>query len=137
MRFGEGLRAGVQLDYLNVQLGDDYGSSNTWSPRSACRRGSPMRCGSCAPVQPTQTELGGPYAEKVPTVMRAGLDYTFSDKLLMTGAVEKDIDKPETFRGGSNTIRRTHCSSAGRSTGPVQGHFGSGCASARWTWTWP
>lgn len=128
MRFGEGLRAGIQLDYVNVALGEGYGSNGAMIAEVGvqARLTDALWVGAHL-FNPTRAQLGGPYDEKIPTLLRAGAGYTFSEHLLMTGAVEKDIDRPEIFRAGIEyhpgkaLFFRT-----GISTGPVQGHFGMG-----------
>ena len=71
--------------------------------------------------------LGGPYAERAPTVLGAGLGYTFNDQVLLTAGVVKDIDRPEQFRAGIEyrplpaLFLRT-----GMGTGPTRAHFGAG-----------
>lgn len=128
MRFGDGLRAGIQLDYVNVALGEGYGSIGAMIGEVGvqARLTDALWVGAHL-FNPTRTQLGGPYEEKIPTMLRAGLGYTFSEHLLMTGAVEKDIDRPEILRAGIEyhpgkaLFFRT-----GISTGPVQGHFGMG-----------
>ena len=128
MRFGEGLRAGVQFDYLNVQLGEGYGSRATMIAQAGvqARLTEALWFGAHL-FNPGQAELGGRYDEQVPTVLRAGFGYAFSERLQLNGAVEKDIDRDETFRAGIEY----HPAQAlffrlGVSTGPVQGHFGMG-----------
>jgi hypothetical protein len=128
MRFGEGLRAAVQLDYLGVQLGENYGSTNTFTAEVGVQAKLTEALWIGAHVyNPNRAMLGGPYDERVPTLLRAGLAYTFSTKLLMTAEAEKDIDEDERFRFGVEyrpnevLFLRT-----GISSGPVQGHFGAG-----------
>jgi hypothetical protein len=65
--------------------------------------------------------------ERVPTLLRVGLGYTFSTKLLMTVEAEKDIDMPERFRiGVEYAPNKVLFLRTGISTGPVQAHFGAG-----------
>jgi hypothetical protein len=128
MRFGEGLRAGVQFDYLNVQLGEGYGSRAVMIAQAGvqARLTDALWFGAHL-FNPGQAQLADRYDEKVPTVLRAGFGYSFSDKLLINGAVEKDIDRDESIRAGLEY----HPAQAlffriGVSTGPTQGHFGLG-----------
>ncbi len=128
MRFGEGLRVGVQLDYLSVRLGEGYGSRSTVTGEVGvqARLTGGLWVGAHL-YNPSRAALGGPYDERVPTVLKAGLGYTFSEKLVLTGEVEKDIDQAERFHAGleyhpvNALFLRT-----GVSTGAVQGHFGVG-----------
>lgn len=128
MRFGEGLRAAVQLDYLGVRLGENYGSSSAIAAEFGVQAKLTEALWIGAHVyNPTRALLGGPYDERIPTLLRAGLGYTFSKKLLMTLDAEKDIDRQERFRIGMeyhpNEVLYLR---TGISTGPVQGHFGAG-----------
>jgi hypothetical protein len=128
MRFGEGLRASVQLDYLGTRLGENYGSSSAMVAELGmqAKLNDHLWIGAHL-YNPGRAKLGGPYEEKIPTLLRAGLGYTFSEKLLMTGEVEKDIDRRERYMAGIEY----HPNQAlylrtGISTGNTQGHFGVG-----------
>ena len=128
MRFGDGLRAGVQLDYLNVRLGEGYGSRSTMVAQLGvqARLTDALWLGAHL-YNPGRAELGGRYEEKVPTVMRAGLGYTFSRQLMLSAAVEKDLDRPESVKAGIEYHpTEVLFLRIGVSTGPVQGHFGVG-----------
>lgn len=128
MRFGDGLRAAVQLDYLGVQLGENYGSTNAFTAEVGVQAKLTEALWIGAHLyNPNRTMLGGPYDERVPTLLRAGFAYTFSKKLLMTAEVEKDIDRDERFRFGVEYApNKVLFLRTGISTGPVQGHFGAG-----------
>jgi len=134
MRFGEGLRVAVQLDHLGVRLGENYGSTGTVVAEVGMQAQVTDALWIGAHLyNPTRAALlkagdgAMPLEERVPTLLRAGFGYTFSDKLLMTLEAEKDIAMPERFRAGMEY----HPSPAlflrtGISTGPVQAHFGAG-----------
>jgi hypothetical protein len=128
MRFGEKLRASVQFDYLSVRLGENYGSAGTLVAEVGLQAAITDELWIGAHVyNPGQATLGGPYDEQVPTLLRAGMGYTFSSKLLMTMEAEKDIDRRERFRAGveyhPNEVLYLR---TGISTGDTQGHFGAG-----------
>lgn len=128
MRFGEGLRAGVQLDYLGVRLGEGYGSSGGMLAQVGvqARLTDELWMGAHL-YNPGRTQLGGPYDEKIPTMLSAGFGATFSEKLVLSGSIEKDIDKDETFRAGIEyQPMKVLFLRMGVSTGPTQGHFGVG-----------
>jgi len=128
MRFGEGLRAAVQVDYLGVRLGENYGSASafTASLGMQARLTEALWIGAHV-YNPTRVKIGGPYDDRIPTLLRAGFGYTFSKKLLMTLEAEKDIDQQERIRMGieyhPNEVLYLR---TGITTGPVQGHFGAG-----------
>ncbi|HEY0976277.1 MAG TPA: hypothetical protein VGE21_02310 [Flavobacteriales bacterium] len=128
MNFGEGLRAGVQIDHLALQFGEGYGSRSAMTVELGvqARLSKALWIGAHL-YNPNQASLGGPYDEKAPTELRLGLGYTFNENVLLTGEVEKDIDRPERYRVGVEyrpspaLFLRT-----GVSTGPTQAHFGAG-----------
>lgn len=128
MKLGDGLRVGVQLDYLNLRLGEGYGSTSAITAEVGVqgRLSDHLWIGAHL-YNPNRAGLGGPYDEKAPTEIRVGLGYQFSDRVLATGEVEKDIDRPERYHAGIEyhpgdvLFLRT-----GVSSGPVQAHFGVG-----------
>lgn len=134
MRFGEGLRAAVQMNYLGVQIGENYGhtSAVTAEVGVQAKLTDALWLGAHL-YNPGRSELGVATEgsvlidERVPTLLRAGFGYTFSTKLVMTAEVEKDIDRPERFRFGLEYApTKVLFLRTGISTGPVQGHFGVG-----------
>ncbi|MEO8588046.1 MAG: hypothetical protein ABI432_01655 [Flavobacteriales bacterium] len=134
MRFGDGLRAAVQLDYLGVKLGDNYGSTSAVCAEFGIQAKLTDALWVAAHVYnpnraelSTATEGAVTIDEQVPTLLRGGFAYTFSTKLLMTAEVEKDIDRPEQFRFGAEyNPNKVLFLRTGISTGPVKGHFGAG-----------
>jgi hypothetical protein len=128
MRFGDGLRAGVQLDYLDLRLGEGYGSRAAMVAEFGvqARLAKDLWVGAHI-LNPGQARLGGPYDEKIPTLFRTGLSYTFNERVVLAVEVEKDIDRPERYHAGveyraaQGLFLRT-----GVSSGPVQAHFGAG-----------
>ncbi|MCB0774355.1 MAG: hypothetical protein KJZ58_01750 [Flavobacteriales bacterium] len=128
MKLGDGLRAGVQLDYLNIRLGENYGSTGAVTAQLGMQAAITEKLWIGAHIyNPNRAKLGGPYEERVPTVLGAGLGYTFNDRVTATGGVSKDIDRPEQFHFGVEyrpiqaLFLRT-----GVSTGPTRAHFGAG-----------
>ncbi|MCC6841300.1 MAG: hypothetical protein IT230_14165 [Flavobacteriales bacterium] len=128
MKLNEGLHVGVQLDYLNIQLGEGYGSTGALTAELGvqARLTDALWIGAHL-YNPNRAELGGPYAEKAPTILAAGLGYRFNEQVVLTGEVTKDIDRPEQFHAGveyrpvSTLFLRT-----GISSGPSMVHFGAG-----------
>lgn len=139
MRFGEGLRAGVQLNYLGVRIGEQYGSTSAWAAELGMQARLTDELWIAAHLyNPTQAKLGArtesqvPLDERVPTVLRAGLGWLVSPKLTLTGDAEKDIDRKERFRFGLEYApSKALYLRTGISTGPVSGHFGAGFRTER------
>ena len=96
-QFGKAISAGMQINYLNTFIGDNnYGSRGTVA----------VELGFIAEViknlrigvhiyNPTRSKTAQYNNERVPTIIKMGLQYTFSDKVFTTVEVEKDIaNKP-------------------------------------------
>ncbi len=134
MKFGDGLRAAVQLQHLGVRLGNNYGNTSAVVAELGvqARLTEALWIGAHL-YNPTRSLLGRldegavVVEERVPTLLRAGLGYTFSTKLQMLVEAEKDIDQDERFRIGMEYHpNKVLYLRTGISTGPVQGHFGAG-----------
>lgn len=101
MEFGEGLRAGVQLDYLGIQLGEGYGSTSGVTAEFGVQARLTDKLWAGAHLyNPTRMQVGGPFEDRAPTRLRAGLNYTFSERFQMSAEVAKDIDFDEEVRIG-------------------------------------
>jgi opacity protein-like surface antigen len=139
MRFGEGLRAAVQLNYLGVQLGGNYGGTSAFAAELGVQaRISEQFWLGAHLYNPTRAKLGAvtdgdvTLDERVPTLLRAGLGWVVSSKLTLTGEVEKDIDRAERFRFGVEyNPSKALFLRTGISTANVQGHFGVGVRTGR------
>ena len=139
MRFGEGLRAAVQLNYLGVQLGGNYGGTGAFAAEVGVQaRISEQFWLGAHLFNPTRSKLGTVTEsnvvldERVPTLLRAGLGWVVSSKLTLTGEVEKDIDRAERFRFGVEyNPSKALFLRTGISTANVQGHFGVGVRTGR------
>lgn len=134
MRFGEGLRAAVQLDYLGVQLGNNYGSTSALTAELGVQAkltnelwlGAHLYNPNRAKLD-ASTESNVVLDERVPTLLRAGFGWLVSSKLTITGEVEKDIDRDERFRFGVEyNPNKVLFLRTGISTAAMQSHFGVG-----------
>lgn len=99
--FGPRFAAALQLNYFNTHIAENYGSSTTV-------------CGEfgliAIPVKnftvgfhmynPTRAKLNGNLDERLPTIMRLGTVYSFSDRVLISVEAEKDVDYKPVIRGG-------------------------------------
>jgi hypothetical protein len=99
--FGKKFAAAVQLDYFNTHIAENYGSASTF-------------CGEfgliAVPVKnltigfhmynPTRSKLSGSLDERIPTIMRLGTRYDFSDRVFLSLEAEKDVDYKPIIRGG-------------------------------------
>ncbi len=128
MKLNDGLRVGVQLDYLNLRFGEEYGSTGAITAELGVQAKLTEHLWIGAHLyNPNRATLGGPYDEKAPTVISAGLGYIFNDQVTLTGEVSKDIDRAEQYHAGieyhptAALFLRT-----GISSGPSKAHFGAG-----------
>lgn len=99
--FGPKFSASVQLNYFNTHIGENYGSSSTVSGEFGL---------IAMPVKnltigfhiynPTRSKLNGGLAERLPTIMRLGTVYQFSEQVFISLEAEKDVDYKPVVRGG-------------------------------------
>jgi len=102
-QFGKAISAGMQLNYLSTFIGDNnYGSRGTVA----------VEAGFIAEVvknlkigvhvyNPTRSKTSQYNNERVPTILKMGLQYIFSDKVFTTVEVEKDIANKPIFKVGA------------------------------------
>lgn len=92
---------GVQLDYFNTRIGENYGSSSAVGGEIGILA-EPVKNLTVGLhlFNPTRARLSGNLDERIPTVMRFGLAYKFSDQVFITSEAEKDVDYKTTFRAG-------------------------------------
>ncbi|MFT3886150.1 MAG: hypothetical protein QM724_12210 [Flavobacteriales bacterium] len=128
LKLSDGLRVGVQLDYLDLRLGEGYGSRGMMTAELGVQAKLSEHLWIGAHLyNPNKATIGGPYGEKAPTELRAGLGYTFNDQVLLTGEVAKDIDRAERYHAGLEyRVIKVLALRTGVSTGPEQAHFGVG-----------
>jgi len=100
-KLGEHFSMGVQLDYFNTSIGENYGSSSALGGEIGIMA-EPVKNLTLGLhlFNPTRTKLSGNLDERIPTIMRLGLSYKFSDQVFIISEAEKDVDYKTTFRGG-------------------------------------
>ncbi len=101
-KLGEKFSAGVQLDYLNTFINDDFYGSHTTFAVEAGLLAEPLknfRIGLHV-YNLSRAKLAQYADEKIPTIFRLGASYKFSDKLFWSLEEEKDIDQKAIFKSG-------------------------------------
>lgn len=99
--FGEKFSAGLQLNYMNTQITEEYGSQGAVS----------FELGMMAEIMddlfiaahafnPIQVNLADYNEEKIPAIFRLGLAYHYSEKLFTSVEVEKNIMHNPSFHAG-------------------------------------
>lgn len=128
LKLGEKFYAGVQMNYLGLQLNSSYGSKHGVS-------GDVGMLGEVTENWLIGFSVGNLFRSKLSefeddrmtTLMRFGSSYKLSDKALVSGEVEKDISNPMRFKAGVEYMPLKQFSlRGGVATAPVEFSFGVG-----------
>lgn len=100
-KLGERFSMGVQLDYFNTRLGENYGSTSAVGGEIGILA-EPVKNLTVGLhlFNPTRARLSGSGDERIPTIMRFGMSYKFSEQVFIIAEAEKDIDYKATWRAG-------------------------------------
>lgn len=101
-KLGDKFSAGVQLNYLNTFINDDFYGSRTTFAVEAGLLAEPLknfRVGLHI-YNLSRAKLAEYADEKIPTIFRLGASYKFSEKLTWSIEEEKDIDQKAIFKSG-------------------------------------
>lgn len=127
-RFGDRFAMGVQINYLNTKLSQDYGTRNTITGAIGIisKVNDELTIGVHV-YNPTRSKLADYDNERVPTVMKLGLDYKFSDKVMLGIETEKDMNYDAVIRAGLEYhITELLYLRGGIATNPTLSSFGFG-----------
>ncbi|CAG0965254.1 MAG: hypothetical protein HND27_03840 [Bacteroidetes bacterium] len=127
-RFSEKFSAGIQLNYVSTQLGENYGKRQSFTGAVGIMAKLSNELTLAAHLyNPTRTKLSDYNNEKIPTIMRIGLMYTFSEKVILTADVDKNIyEKPIVKSGIEYHPIPILYFRMGIATNPTQNNFGVG-----------
>lgn len=99
--FGEKLMAGIQLDYLGIRLGENYGNTNAFSVEAGVQYKLLKNLTIGAHIfNPNRARVTKSEEERIPTIMKLGLKYDFSDKVFIVAETEKISDYKPLFKAG-------------------------------------
>jgi len=127
-RFGEKFSMGVQINYLNTSLSQDYGSKSSFTAAIGliAKLSNQLTMGVHV-YNPSRSKLAEYDNERIPTIMKLGLDYRFSDKVMFAVETEKDIDFDAVVKAGLEYhVTEIFYLRGGISTNPTQSSFGFG-----------
>ena len=127
-RFGDKFSLGVQMNYLNTSLAQEYGSKTTITGAIGliAKLSKALSLGVHV-YNPTRSKLTNANNERVPTIMKLGLDYRFSEKVMLAVSTEKDSDVDGVVNAGLEYhINKVLYLRGGISTNPTQYAFGFG-----------
>lgn len=100
-KLSEIFSVGIQLDYMTVGIGDNYGRAHAFTGEIGVLANLTEDLTIGAHIfNPVRTKLADYNDEKLATIIRFGAGYTFSEKVLVTAEMEKDIDHKPVFRSG-------------------------------------
>lgn len=93
LKFSERFAVGVQMNYLRTSLTQEFGSKNsvTGAVGLIGKLNDEITIGAHV-YNPNRSKLAEYNNERIPTVMKLGMDYRFSEKLMIVVETEKDID---------------------------------------------
>lgn len=127
-RFGGNFSAGIQLDYLKTHLSENYGnrSAFTFEAGLQARVNKNLVIGVHV-FNPLNVKLSGITEERIPAIVRIGAGYNFSEALLLTGEIEKNIDLKTRIKSGVEyKVVKQAFVRAGITTNPTTYSFGFG-----------
>ena len=99
--FGKNISAGLQLDYLGTSLADNYGSKSavTFELGILAKLSHNVTLGAQL-YNPVNAKFNDYNNEKIPSVIKLGINYTFSEKLIIAIESEKNIQFDPIFKAG-------------------------------------
>jgi hypothetical protein len=126
--FGDRLSAGIQLNYNHISIADDYGRLGTLTFEAGILYNLlPQLCIGMHVFNPNRSKLADYNNERIPSVLRMGFSYEFSEKVLFILETEKNILHPPVFRAGIEYhITEPIFIRGGIGTNPTSNSFGFG-----------
>ena len=126
--FGDKFSIGIAMDYLSTKIAEGYGKKGVFAAEIGLQA-KPMKGLNIGAhvYNPTRTKLADYNNERIPTIIRLGGDYTFSDKVTLAVETEKDIAQKAIFKAGIEyrAVKEFYLR-AGISTNPTLSSFGFG-----------
>ena len=126
--FGEKLSIGIAMDYLTTKIAEGYGNKGVLAAEIGIQS-KPLKGLTVGAhvFNPTHAKLADYNNERLPTIIRLGIDYNFSNKVTCAIESEKDISKKTVIKAGLEykAVKEFYLR-AGISTNPDLGSFGFG-----------
>jgi hypothetical protein len=127
-RFGKKIALGIQLNYLNTGLNKEYGSKTTLTGAIGliAKLSQELTLGVHV-YNPTRSKLLAYGNQRVPTLMKLGVDYCFSEKVMLAVSTEKELAFAAIFNAGLEyQMTELFYLRGGISTNPSKYAFGLG-----------
>lgn len=99
--FGDKLSFGIALDYLTTKIAEGYGSRGVLAGEFGIQA-KPLKGLTIGAhiFNPTRSKIADYNDERLPTIIRFGGDYNFSNKVTVAVETEKDIAQKAIFKAG-------------------------------------
>jgi hypothetical protein len=125
---GENLRIGIQFNYQTLKIGEGYGNQNVFTVEGGVQYDVGEHVTLSAHVyNPNQSKVNDFEDERLPAIIRAGVRYTFNERLFAAADFWKQIDQdPQLHAGLEYWVHPIVALRAGISTAHFQSHFGLG-----------
>ena len=128
-KLGKKIAAGIQIDYLNTYINDEFYGSKTMFTVEGGLLAEPIKNLQIGfhLFNPNRTKLSEFENEPIPTIIRVGACYHFSEKVFWSVEEEKDIDQDGSFRSGIEyKVGNVFTLRTGVATNPTLFAFGFG-----------
>ncbi|HEX8516075.1 MAG TPA: hypothetical protein VF868_07735 [Bacteroidia bacterium] len=126
--FGDKFSAAIAMDYLSTKIAEGYGTRGTLAAEAGILA-KPIKGLSIGAhvYNPTRSKLSAYDDERLPTIIRLGADYLFSDKVRLAAEAQKDIRHKAEFKAGIEylPVKELYLR-IGVSTNPTLSTFGFG-----------
>ena len=126
--FGEKFSAGIQFDYLGTSIAEGYGTQSAFTVEAGIQALLAKNLWLGAHVyNPVKAKLSDFNDEKIASLLKLGLNYTFSDKVNIAVETEKDLDADAIIKAGIeyHPVKQFFLR-GGISTDPLLSSFGFG-----------
>jgi hypothetical protein len=126
--FGEKLSAAIAMDYLSTKIAEGYGNRGALAAEAGiiAKPIKGLTIGAHV-FNPTRARISSYDDERLPTIIRLGADYMFSDKVRFAVEAQKDIKYKAEFKAGLEylPVKELYLR-VGVSTNPTLSSFGFG-----------
>jgi hypothetical protein len=127
--FGDKFAAGIALDYLSTHISEATSGTRAVFGAEAGIIAKPMKGLTIGAhvFNPTRAKISSYNDERLPTIIRLGADYNFSDKVTLAVETQKDIVQKAEFKAGIEyrAVKEFYLR-IGISTNPSLSSFGFG-----------
>jgi len=126
--FGNKFSMGIAMDYLTTRIAEGYGSKGMLAAEIGMQAKPIKGLTIGAHVfNPTRAKINNYNNERMPTILRIGADYSFSEKVTLAIETQKDIQYKAEFKAGLEyrAVKEFYLR-MGVSTNPTLSSFGFG-----------